>query len=224
MRARCQGPGVQVVAAVPVAGPGAAADHHGDAGVQRLLDLLRADEVDVAVDAAGGEDLALAGDRLRSRADDDVDARLDVRVAGLADCRDAPLAQADIGLEDAGVVDDQRIGYDGVDGAVGARDLALTHAVADHLATAELHLLAVGGEVLLHLDDEIGIGEPHLVAGGRPEHVGIGGTRDTGRHVASASFSSFVSIACCADLWRERLQLWLRRPSLLLESPGMSAP
>ena len=43
---------------------GAAAEHRGDAAVERLVDLLRADEVDVAVDAAGGDDLALAGDRL----------------------------------------------------------------------------------------------------------------------------------------------------------------
>ena len=50
---------------------------------------------------------------------------------------------------------------------------ALAHAVADHLAAAELHLLAVGGEILLDLDDEIGVGEPHAVAGGRAEHVGI---------------------------------------------------
>jgi hypothetical protein len=53
----------------------------------------------------------------------------------------------------------------------GARHLALAHAVADHLAAAELHLLAIGGEILLDLDDELGIGQPHLVAGGRAEHA-----------------------------------------------------
>ncbi len=64
-----------------------------------------------------------------------------------------PSLEADVGLVDAGVVDDQRVGDDGIDGAVGAGDLGLAHAVADHLAAAELHLLAVGGEVPLHLDD-----------------------------------------------------------------------
>ena len=54
-------------------------------------------------------------------------------------------------------------------------DLALPHAVADHLAAAELHLLAVGGEILLDLDEQLGVGEPHPVARGRAEHVGIGG-------------------------------------------------
>ena len=49
-----------------------------------------------------------------------VDARLHVRVAGLADAGDAAVAQADVGLDDAGVVDDQRVGDDGVDGALGA--------------------------------------------------------------------------------------------------------
>ncbi len=143
--------------------------------------------MDVAVDAAGGEDLALAGDHLGAGPDDDGDARLDVGVAGLADGGDAAVAQADVGLVDAGVVDDQRVGDDGVDGAVGAGGLRLAHAVADHLAAAELHLLAVGGEVLLHLDDEVGVGEAHLVAGGGPEHVGVGGAGDAGGHGGCAS-------------------------------------
>src|SRR5207302_3663991 len=70
--------------ALPICGEGAvgragaAAHHGGDAAVERLVDLLRADEMDVAVDAARGDDLALAGDRLGARADDDVDLGLDV--------------------------------------------------------------------------------------------------------------------------------------------------
>ena len=54
---------------------------------------------------------------------------------------------------------------------VGAGRLALAHAVADHLAAAELDLLAIDRAVLLDLDDEVGVGEPHLVADRRPEHV-----------------------------------------------------
>ena len=53
--------------------------------------------------------------------------------------------------------------------------LALAHAVTDHLAAAEFYLLAVAAEVLLHLDDDVGVGEPHPVAGGGAEHVGIDG-------------------------------------------------
>src|SRR5262249_5545958 len=68
------------------------------------------------------------------------------------------------------------------DRALAVADLALAHAVADHLAAAELHLLAVGGEVLLHLDDEIGIGEAHAIARRRPEHAGIVATLDGERH------------------------------------------
>ena len=121
IRARCQGPGVQVVAKVPVRRAGAAAEHRGDAAHQRLLDLLRADEVDVAVEAAGGEDLALAGDHLGAGADDDVDARLHVRIAGLAELEDAPADDADVAFDDAPVVEDHGVGDDGVDRAVGVR-------------------------------------------------------------------------------------------------------
>jgi hypothetical protein len=59
-----------------------------------MLDLLRADEMDVAVETAGGDDLALAGNDLGARPDDDVDAWLDVRIAGLADGEDAPVPQS----------------------------------------------------------------------------------------------------------------------------------
>ena len=130
--------------------------------------------MDVGVEAAGGEDLAFAGDDLGARTDNDVDARLDVGIAGLADLEDAAVLQPDIGFHDPPVIQHHRIGDDGIDRAVGIGDLALAHAVADDLAAAELHLLAIGGEILLDLDHQRGVGQPHLVAGRRAEHVGIG--------------------------------------------------
>ena len=180
MRAMCQGPGVQVVAKVPVAGPVPPPSIEVTPRHQRLLDLLRADEMDVGVEAAGGEDLALAGDHFGAGPDDDVDAGLDVGIAGLADGGDAPVLDADVGFDDAPMVEDDGVGDDGVDRAARARDLALAHAVADHLAAAELHLFAIGGEVLLDLDEEFGVGEPHPVARGGAEHVGVGGAGEGG--------------------------------------------
>ena len=162
-------------------GPRAAAQHRGDAGHQRLLDLLGADEMDMRVEAAGGEDLAFARDHFGAGADDDGDAGLDVRIAGLADRRDQPVLQADIGLHDPPMVEDDGVGDDRVDGAARVGRLRLTHAVADHLAAAEFHLFAVGGEILLDLDDEFGVGEAHPVAGGGAEHLGIMRARQGGR-------------------------------------------
>ena len=130
--------------------------------------------MDVAVEAAGGEDFSLAGDDLGARADDDGDAGLDIRIAGLADRGNFSVLEADVGLDDAPVVEDQRVGDDGVDRALRVGDLALAHAVADHLAAAELHLLAVDSKILLDFDDEVGVGEPHFVARRGAEHVRIG--------------------------------------------------
>src|SRR5437762_10209168 len=50
--------------------------------------------------------------------------------------------------DDAPVIDDQRIGDHGVDRTLLVGGLRLSHAVADHLAAAELHLFAVNGEIL----------------------------------------------------------------------------
>jgi hypothetical protein len=156
--------------------PGATAEHRGDARHQRLVDLLRADEMDVAVETAGGENFSFAGDDLGAGADDDGDARLNVGIARFADGRDIAVLDADVGFDDAPVIQNQRIGDHSVDGALLIRDLRLAHAVADHLAAAELHLLAIDGEILFDLDDEIGVGQPHAIADGRPEHVGVSGT------------------------------------------------
>ena len=46
--------------------------------------------MDVAVEAAGGEDLAFARDDVGARPNDDVDVRLDVGITGLADLEVRP--------------------------------------------------------------------------------------------------------------------------------------
>ena len=43
-------------------GSGATAKHGGNAGVQRVFNLLGADEVDVGIEPAGGQDAAFASD------------------------------------------------------------------------------------------------------------------------------------------------------------------
>ncbi len=122
--------------------------------------------------------------------DHDVDAGLGVRVARLADAGDPPVPDPDVGLDDAGVVEDQGVGDHGVDRARLARRLRLAHAVADHLAAAELDLLAIDRAVLLDLDEQLGVGEPHPVADRGPVHVGIGRAPDLTGHQEVSDASS----------------------------------
>ncbi len=137
--------------------------------------------MDVGVEAAGGEDLAFARDHFGSRADDDGDARLDVRIAGLADRGDETVLQANVGLHDPPMVEDDGVGDDGVDRAARVGRLRLPHAVADHLAAAELHLFAISGEILLDLDDELRVGEADAVAGRGAEHFRVMRAGEGGR-------------------------------------------
>ena len=141
--------------------------------------------MNVGIEPASGQDPALSRDRLGRRSDDDSDAGLRIRIPGLADTGDASVPDPHVGLDDPAAVHDQRIGDDRIGGAPAARDLALAHAVADHLAAAELHLLAIGREIALDLDDEIGVGKPDPVAGRRAVHGRIGGARDIRRHQSS---------------------------------------
>src|SRR4051812_29564955 len=178
----CQGPAVQVVAFVPSAGPVPPPSIVVTPAIRASSICCGQMKWMCESKPPGGQDLALAGDHLCARPDNDVDAGLDVGVAGLADPLDAAAFQPDVGLHDPPVIEDEGVGDDGVDGAVGVRRLRLPHAVADDLAAAELHLLAIGGEVALDLDHEVRVGKAQCVADGRPEHVGISGAREREGH------------------------------------------
>ena len=151
---------------------GAAAEHRGNAAHQCLFDELRADKVDVRVDAAGRENLAFAGDDLGSGADGQGNAGLHVRVAGFADAADATVLDGDVRLDDAPVVKNQGVGDDRVCD-LGTGQLALPHAVADDLAAAEFHLVAVVSVIFLHADPQLRVAQAHAVAGGRTVHARV---------------------------------------------------
>ena len=54
----------------------------------------------------------------------------------------------------------------------------LPHAVANHLAAAELRLVAVDRVVALDRDDQqVGVGQADAIAGGRPVVIGVGASR-----------------------------------------------
>jgi hypothetical protein len=138
--------------------------------------------VDVAVDPAGGEDAALAGDDLRAGADDDVDSGWTSGLPALPMAWMRPSRKATSALT---MPQWSRISalVMTVSTAPSARgDLGLAHAVADHLAAAELDLLAVYRAVLFDLDDEVGVGEAHAVADVGPVHGGVGRARHAERH------------------------------------------
>ena len=99
------------------------AQHRGDTGMQRVVDLLGTDEMDVAVKTTGGDDPPLARDGLGPRTDDDVDARLGVGVTGLADLVDHTVLEADVGLIDTGRIHDQGVGNHRIHGPARTRDL-----------------------------------------------------------------------------------------------------
>ena len=144
MRWMCQGP---ACSGGEGAGgwPGAAAEHGGDARHQRLLDLLRQMKWMWL-------SMPPAVTIMPSPAITSVPAPIGIvhARAGCPGLPPLPMAQmrpsqADVGLHDAPPVDDQRVGDDQCPPHVSPRSLILAHAVADGLAAAELHLLAVDG-------------------------------------------------------------------------------
>ena len=167
-RPRCTGGGVGACRR-----PGAAADHRRHAGDQRLFRLLRADPVDMGVDPASGDDLPFGGDYLRRGANRDRYARLNVRISGFAHGEDPPVFDADIGLHDPPVIDNQRVGEHQIHTVV-CGHLPLSHPVADHFSAAEFDLFTVDRQIVFHLDPQFSIGQTHPVAGGGAEHVRIG--------------------------------------------------
>src|ERR1700751_6483379 len=133
--------------------------------------MVWADGMHVRGDATGSYNIAFAGDHLGSRAYNYVNVRLHIGIAGFADGGNAPVLNADIGLHNSPVIENERVGDNFINRALAAGTLRLTHAVADHFSASEFHLLAIDREVLLHLDDEVGIREAHLVADRWAKHL-----------------------------------------------------
>ncbi len=150
---------MQVVAAVPVAGP-------------------VPPPTSVVGNAACRENLAFTSTDFGAWTDDDVNTGLHIGIARLADARYAAIEQCDIGLDDAPMIQDQRIGNHGIDRTLCLRALRLAHAVAYHLAAAEFHFLAEGREITLDFDEKVGIGEPDAIPHCRAEHVCVGAAWD----------------------------------------------
>ena len=125
--------------------PRTAAQHGGHAGMQRILDLLRTNEMDVAVKTACGQDFTLACDNFCARANDNINPRLGIGIAGLAQRGNAAVAQRHIRFVDAGIVQNKRIGDHRISRAICAGYLRLAHAVADHFPATEFDLFTIGG-------------------------------------------------------------------------------
>jgi hypothetical protein len=75
------------------------------------------------------------------------------------------------------VVEDDRPGDDQVGSAFCPRGPPLAHRLPDHLAAAEHRLLPSpsrsAGEVVGDLDEQVGVGQPDPVAGGRAVELGV---------------------------------------------------
>ena len=155
-------------------GSGAATNHGGNARGDRHLNLLGTNEVDVGINAASGEDHAFSGDRLGTRSHNNRHIILDVRVARFADRRNLAVLNPYIRFDNAPPVQNQRVGDHQIHRSIGAGDGRLPHAIADYLAAAKLHLVAIGGVVLLHLDNQLGVCQSDAIAHRWSKSVGIG--------------------------------------------------
>ena len=83
---------------------GAAANQRRNPRVERIRNLIRRDEMDVRIDGARGEDVPFAGEHFGRRADFEARGHAvhHPGIAGLANRRNAAVANADVGLVDAG--------------------------------------------------------------------------------------------------------------------------
>ena len=132
--------------------------------------------MNVGIDSARRNDFSFAGKHFGPRADNHSGrhAAHHVGIAGFADSRDAAVANPDVRFVNPHVIHDQRVRNHQVEYPVrGHGRGGLPHAVADHLAAAELGLLSGDGQILFDFNEQVGVGEAHAVARGRPVEVGV---------------------------------------------------
>src|SRR5437667_160675 len=86
----------------------------------------------------------------------------------------ATCSRSGSGRDDAPVVKHKGIRNDEIEATLGGRGTRrLAHAVADDLAAAELDLVTVDGEVLLHLYEDIRVREPDAISHRGSVEIGV---------------------------------------------------
>jgi hypothetical protein len=163
--------------------------------MQGILNLLRADEVYVAVKTACCQEAPLTSNDFGSRAYDDIYTRLRVWVAGLADLMNATIAQTHIRFVDAAVINDQSVGHNSIHSACSTGDLGLAHAITNDFTTAEFYLLAIGhaiaaigafcGQIAFDLNNKIRVSKAYFVTHSWPKHGSVIGAINRCGHYKS---------------------------------------
>src|SRR5258706_11725305 len=179
MRAGCAGGGAGARGRT-----GAATDEGRDAAGNRLKGLLRANVMNMGVDAACRQDQSFAGNNFGGHANDHArrDAIHHVGISGLADSGNQAVLDADVSFVNAGVVHDQSVGDDAIECVILANTSGLAHAFANYFAAAELAFVAINREILFDLQNKASITKPDLVAGRWPKHLGVVGALHFMRH------------------------------------------
>ena len=134
--------------------------------------------MNVRIDAPGGQDQPFTGDHFGRNADDHAgrDAGHHIRIARFANSGNEPILDADVGLINSRVIDDQRIGDNAVE-RVGLSDSRrLPHSLPNRFSPAELTLVAVHREVILDLQYEGCVAQAQFIAGRWAIDVGVGVT------------------------------------------------
>ena len=129
--------------------------------------------MNMAVKTARGQNMPLACDSFGRWADDDIYAILGIRISSLANRVDKPIFQTHISFINAGDINDQRIGDNGIHRPPIACDLGLAHTISNHFATAEFHLIAIASQILFNFNKQFCVRQPYFVACGRAIHIGI---------------------------------------------------
>jgi hypothetical protein len=123
--------------------PRAAAQHGGDAAAQGFFNLLWRYEVNMCIHTTRRDDVTFAADDFCARANDDVHARLGIRVARFTNRHDATTFEADIRFDNAPMIHDEGVRQHGVYSSLRTCSLALCHAIPNGFTTAEFDFFTI---------------------------------------------------------------------------------
>lgn len=156
-------------------GEGEEEKNEGDERIKRIIKMLRRDEMEMGIDEERGEDIELERDDISEGEDDDRDEGMSIGIEWIEDEGDEKVEKKDIRIVDEDMVEDKRIGDEGVNRELGEGKMDMENKVEDKIEEEEIKLIEIGGEVEIELDDEISIGKEKIVEKGGEENLRIGG-------------------------------------------------
>mmetsp|Transcript_21868 Transcript_21868/g.61967 ORF Transcript_21868/g.61967 Transcript_21868/m.61967 type:complete len:462 (-) Transcript_21868:448-1833(-) len=177
----------------------AATKHRGHTTGNRILNLLRANPVNMRIDTTGSQNQLFTSNHICGSPNNHVwiHALHHVWISSLSNTNDTVPLDTNVGLEDTrDRIHNECIGNDRIQSICRVDTRGLTHSFSQGFTSSKFTFVAVFGQIIFDSNLEIGVSQHHTISCGGTVHIGIGAAfNDKGSSLGNLCCGSMLEVS-----------------------------